>query len=92
MKPDGMRISLNKLEAVYQACSEEQKSLFLGFTEYHSRYDQLTTEDFQISSGIGKTQERWSSHAAKRHAELTEPDMRAMRRHRRNDRKSKEYF
>ena len=42
-----MRISLNKLEAVYTSVQEEQSHFFLGFTEYHSRYDQLTAEDFQ---------------------------------------------
>ena len=72
---DGMRISLNKLEAVYTSVQEEQSHFFLGFTEYHSRYDQLTTEDFQNFVWNRKTQERWKGYTPlKRHAELTEPE------------------
>lgn len=71
-----MRISLNKLEAVYTSVQEEQSHFFLGFTEYHSRYDQLTTEDFQNFVWNRKTQERWKGYTPlNRHAELTEPDM-----------------
>ena len=46
---DGMRISLNKLEAVYTSVQEEQSHFFLGFTEYHSRYDQLISVPEQQS-------------------------------------------
>ena len=90
---DGMRISLNKLEAVYTSVQEEQSHFFLGFTEYHSRYDQLTTEDFQNFVWNRKTQERWKGYTPlKRHAELTEPDMSHVTTSQEMTEKSKEYF
>ena len=90
---DGMRISLNKLEAVYTSVQEEQSHFFLGFTEYHSRYDQLTTEDFQNFVWNRKTQERWKGYTPlNRHAELTEPDMSHVTTSQEMTEKSKEYF
>ena len=90
---DGMRISLNKLEAVYTSVQEEQSHFFLGFTEYHSRYDQLTAEDFQNFVWNRKTQERWKGYTPlNRHAELTETDMSHVTTSQEMTEKSKEYF
>lgn len=63
---DGMRISLNKLEAVYTSVQEEQSHFFLGFTEYHSRYDPADDRgfsEFRLESENAGALERL--HAAK---------------------------
>ena len=92
-KEESFICSLNKLEAVYTIVQEEQSHFFLGFTEYHSRYDQLTTEDFQNFVWNRKTQERWKGYTPlNRHAELTEPDMSHVTTSQEMTEKSKEYF
>lgn len=44
----GMRLSMNKLEAVKaSAPADRQLNLLLGFPLYHGRFNELTEEDFQ---------------------------------------------
>ncbi|MCI9359795.1 MAG: hypothetical protein HFG65_02350 [Hungatella sp.] len=48
----GMRWSRNKVEAIKASAPKEQWGQYLlGYLQYHSRYEELLSEDFQINRG-----------------------------------------
>lgn len=72
----GMRLSRNKYEAVKASSLTDRGSLFLGFMEYHSRYTELTEEDFQNFPWNHSGQALWKGYTPlDHHTELTEPDL-----------------
>lgn len=73
---DGMKLSKNKWDAVKASTDQDRMNYFLGFTKYHSRYDELTAADFQNFIWNRPRQERWKGFTPLyAHAELTEPDV-----------------
>lgn len=72
----GMRLSRNKYEAVKASSLTDRRNLFLGFMEYHSRYTELTEEDFQNFPWNHSGQALWKGYTPlDNHTELTEPDL-----------------
>lgn len=73
---NGMRLSFNKYEAVKTSVQKNRMSYLLGFPMYHSRYDELTGEDFENFFWHRKTQARWKGYTPlSTKAELTELDL-----------------
>ncbi|MDO4331205.1 MAG: hypothetical protein Q4C58_00770 [Eubacteriales bacterium] len=73
---DGMRISWNKYQAVIASSDTDRRNLLLGFIEYHSRYTNLTEEDFQNFPWNRSEQARWKGYTPlDNHTELTQPDL-----------------
>ncbi len=90
---DGMRLSLNKYEAVKASTEVDRANFFLGFTKYHSRYDGLTAADFRNFVWNQNQQAKWKGYTPLiTHAQLTEPDMSHVTGEREMTEKSRLYF
>lgn len=90
---DGMKRSLNKLEAVWASAPSERTEFFLGYPRYHDRYDKLTGEDFRNFFWNRGEMARWKGYTPlTNHAELTEPDMSHVTQSRPMTEKSRLYF
>lgn len=90
---DGMRISRNKYEAVKTSTLHDRANFFLGFTKYHSRYDQLKEADFRNFIWNRSQNMRWKGYTPLiTHAGLTEPDMSHVTQVRPMTEKSQLYF
>lgn len=90
---DGMKLSKNKWDAVRASTDRDRMNYFLGFTKYHSRYDELTAQDFQNFIWNRPKQAKWKGFTPLyAHAELTEPDMSHVTETEEMTEKSRYYF
>ena len=90
---DGMRISLNKWEAIRASAPSDYLEWFLGFPRYHDRYGKLSAEDFQNFWWDRKEQACWKGFLELQgQSMLTEPDMSHVTQTLPLSEKSQEYF